>query len=82
MNIKEKENVNHSVIKNSKGDPIMVVFKDKVTDEVTSIKHIQEKVNNKPTESEVIDCLASLPFKCYFGKDRDGILEITIPVKQ
>ena len=81
MNIKEKENVNHSVIKNSKGNPIMVVFKDKVTDEVTSIKHIQEKINTNPTESEVIDCLASLPFPCYFGKDRDGVLEITIPVK-
>ena len=70
MNIKEKENVNvsHSVIKNSKGDPIMVVFK--------------HKVNNNPTESEVIDCLASLPFPCYFGKARDEVLEITIPVKQ
>lgn len=40
------------------------------------------KESNDPTESEVIKCLASLPFKCYFGKDRDGILEIRIPVKE
>ena len=78
----EKNNIYHTVHRNSKGDPLMVVFKDKATDKVTSVKHIKEKVDNNPTEDEVIDCLASLPFKCYFGKDRDGILEIRIPIKE
>ena len=86
---KEKNNIYHTVHRNSKGDPLMVIFKDKATDRVISVKHIQEKVDNidewlknLPTEDEVIDCLASLPFKCYFGKDRDGILEIRIPIKE
>jgi hypothetical protein len=43
---------------------------------------METKVKENPTESEVIKCLASLPFKCYFGKDRDGILEIRIPIKE
>ena len=37
---------------------------------------------SKPYEAEVIECLSSLPFKCYFGKDRDGVLEIRIPIRE
>ena len=35
----------------------------------------------EPTENEVIEQLSSLPFPIYFGKDRDGVLEVLIPVK-
>jgi len=80
--IKEKNDIYQTVHRNSKGNPLFVVFRDKATDKVKSVKRIEEKVNNNPTESEVIECLASLPFKCYFGKDRDGILEIRIPIKE
>jgi len=78
----EEKNDYHTVLRNSKGEATIIVFQDKITDRVTSVRHIREEVNNNPTEDEVIDCLASLPFKCYFGKDRDGILEIRIPIKE
>ena len=34
----------------------------------------------EPTYEEVIDAIADLPFPCYHGKDRDGVLEIHIPI--
>ena len=36
----------------------------------------------KPTEEQVIRSLSELPFPCYFGKDRDGVLEVHIPVEE
>jgi hypothetical protein len=33
-------------------------------------------------EEQVIRLLSELPFPCYFGKDRDGVLEVHIPVKE
>lgn len=33
-----------------------------------------------PTEEQVIRLLSELPFPCYFGKDRDGVLEVQIPI--
>ena len=38
--------------------------------------------DTEPTEERVIKALAKLPFAVYWGKDRDGVIEITIPVKQ
>ena len=35
-----------------------------------------------PTEKQVIRLLSELPFPCYFGKDRDGVLEVQIPIKE
>jgi hypothetical protein len=37
---------------------------------------------SEPTESEVLRYLGMLPFPIYFGKDRDGVLEVLIPTKQ
>jgi len=40
------------------------------------------KESNDPTKDEVIKHLVSLPFKCYYGRNRDGILEIRIPIEE
>ena len=34
----------------------------------------------EPTYEEVIDAISDLPFPCYHGKDRDGVIEIHIPI--
>lgn len=36
----------------------------------------------EPTEAEVLINLRRLPFPIYFGKDRDGMLEVLIPINQ
>jgi hypothetical protein len=36
----------------------------------------------EPTVVEVIRLLSELPFPIYFGKDRDEVLEVLIPIKQ
>jgi len=38
------------------------------------------KSQDYPTYEEVIDAIADLPFPCYHGKDRDGVIEIHIPI--
>lgn len=37
---------------------------------------------NEPTYEEVMNAIADLPFTCLQGKDRDGVIEIHIPVKE
>ena len=37
---------------------------------------------DNPTEEQVINLLCNLPFPCYFGKGRDGVLEVHIPIKE
>lgn len=36
----------------------------------------------EPTYQEVMNAIADLPFPCYRGKDKDGVIEIHIPVKE
>ena len=39
-------------------------------------------MKKEPTKEQVIEALAKLPFAVYSGKDRDGVIEITITVKE
>jgi hypothetical protein len=36
--------------------------------------------SHNPTEQEVIDLVSKLPFVVHYGKDRDGVLELQIPI--
>jgi hypothetical protein len=37
--------------------------------------------SKEPTYEEVINAIADLPFPCYHGKDKDGLIEVHIPIK-
>ena len=43
---------------------------------------VQMSKLNEPTYQEVMNAIADLPFPCYQGKDKDGVIEIHIPVKE